>query len=263
VLNLVDELQESREATDFDRAVASALAAGREEMPQPGELGEAAIGFYANSLLTADGLESLGSTVGRQFQFVDALGQVYADRGFPRTLLRSSERCHRPAVDGQTEVRCRCRFVQSQSSWRLTGQRLAQARNSRALAGEDRQPLRPAGAVHGLPTRCRNPDIALATSGTAERVDHIWRLPGGQDGFVQVSVAAADIVTADVLAAAIVGAGHPHSISQPTPGTFRCWQFAGMGPYWRPPASTTRAAPALDPDAAHRVHRYAAVRPVR
>ena len=49
---------------------------------------------------------------------------------------------------------------------------------------------------------------ALATSGSAQRGDHIWR--GGElapADFVQVSVMADDIVTADVLATAIVAGG--------------------------------------------------------
>ncbi|WP_395639908.1 FAD:protein FMN transferase [Pseudolysinimonas sp.] len=49
---------------------------------------------------------------------------------------------------------------------------------------------------------------AVATSGSAERGDHIWL--GGQTApadFVQVTVIADDIVTADVLATAIVSAG--------------------------------------------------------
>ncbi|MBT2566930.1 FAD:protein FMN transferase [Arthrobacter sp. ISL-85] len=53
---------------------------------------------------------------------------------------------------------------------------------------------------------------AIATSGSAERGEHIWRAGNGaQDGggFVQVTVAAADIVTADVLATAIVAGGAP------------------------------------------------------
>ncbi|MHC6594828.1 FAD:protein FMN transferase [Arthrobacter sp. C152] len=49
---------------------------------------------------------------------------------------------------------------------------------------------------------------ALATSGSAERGEHIWRVGGGP-GFVQVSVAAADIVTADILATAVVSGGEP------------------------------------------------------
>ncbi|WP_445155896.1 FAD:protein FMN transferase [Arthrobacter sp. Hor0625] len=50
---------------------------------------------------------------------------------------------------------------------------------------------------------------ALATSGSAERGDHIWVLGAGASEFRQVSVAAADIVTADVLATAIVAGGLP------------------------------------------------------
>lgn len=48
---------------------------------------------------------------------------------------------------------------------------------------------------------------AVATSGTTERGEHIWRA-GTKDAFVQVSVAGPDIVTADVLATAIM-AGSP------------------------------------------------------
>jgi thiamine biosynthesis lipoprotein len=44
---------------------------------------------------------------------------------------------------------------------------------------------------------------AVATSGTSERGDHIW----GRGGFAQVTVVANDIVTADVLATAIVAGG--------------------------------------------------------
>ena len=52
------------------------------------------------------------------------------------------------------------------------------------------------------------PRRALATSGSAQRGDHIW-LGGSLSPaeFVQVSVAADDIVTADVLATAIVAGG--------------------------------------------------------
>ena len=49
---------------------------------------------------------------------------------------------------------------------------------------------------------------ALATSGTAQRGDHIWRRSELRaPDFVQVSVIADDIVTADVLATAIVAGG--------------------------------------------------------
>ncbi|WP_255579811.1 FAD:protein FMN transferase [Cryobacterium sp. PAMC25264] len=47
---------------------------------------------------------------------------------------------------------------------------------------------------------------AIATSGTSERGEHIWRRPESGD-LVQVSVLAADIVTADVLATAILAGG--------------------------------------------------------
>ncbi len=48
---------------------------------------------------------------------------------------------------------------------------------------------------------------AIATSGTAERGDHIWKAGSSPACFVQVTVVADDIVTADVLATAIVAGG--------------------------------------------------------
>ena len=49
---------------------------------------------------------------------------------------------------------------------------------------------------------------AVATSGSAERGDHIWTRTGeGPSPFLQVTVAAADLVTADVLATAVVAGG--------------------------------------------------------
>ena len=48
--------------------------------------------------------------------------------------------------------------------------------------------------------------LAVATSGLAERGDHVWRL-GADATFTQVTVCAADIVTADVLATAILAGG--------------------------------------------------------
>lgn len=47
---------------------------------------------------------------------------------------------------------------------------------------------------------------AVATSGIAERGEHIWRAASDRT-YVQVSVAAADILTADVLATAIIAGG--------------------------------------------------------
>ncbi|WP_382306124.1 FAD:protein FMN transferase [Herbiconiux sp. UC225_62] len=53
---------------------------------------------------------------------------------------------------------------------------------------------------------------ALATSGTAERGEHIWRIgTPGAPAFRQVSVLADDIVTADVLATAILSGGPTRS----------------------------------------------------
>ncbi|MEQ4564346.1 FAD:protein FMN transferase [Paenarthrobacter sp. CAP02] len=51
------------------------------------------------------------------------------------------------------------------------------------------------------------PLSALATSGSAERGEHIWAVGSSRPEFAQVSVAASDIVTADVLATAIVAGG--------------------------------------------------------
>jgi thiamine biosynthesis lipoprotein len=48
---------------------------------------------------------------------------------------------------------------------------------------------------------------ACATSGSAERGDHIWTIGGAPTQFVQASVIADDIVTADVLATAIIAGG--------------------------------------------------------
>lgn len=60
----------------------------------------------------------------------------------------------------------------------------------------------------------RNGRRALATSGSAERGDHIWHGGGFAPAhFVQVTVVANDIVTADVLATAIV-AGGPDALTE-------------------------------------------------
>lgn len=49
--------------------------------------------------------------------------------------------------------------------------------------------------------------LALATSGTAERGEHVWRLENTDSDLQQVSVLARDIITADILATAILSAG--------------------------------------------------------
>lgn len=48
---------------------------------------------------------------------------------------------------------------------------------------------------------------AMATSGTAERGEHIWRRPETDGSFRQVSVVAADIMLADVIATTIIAGG--------------------------------------------------------
>lgn len=60
--------------------------------------------------------------------------------------------------------------------------------------------------ITGYPLGGNSPHRAIATSGSAERGEHIWRV-GTSAEFVQVTVAATDIVTADVLATAIVAGG--------------------------------------------------------
>ncbi|WP_353807317.1 FAD:protein FMN transferase [Agromyces sp. SYSU T00194] len=49
---------------------------------------------------------------------------------------------------------------------------------------------------------------AIATSGTSERGAHVWSVPGDEP-LVQASVVADDIVTADVLATAVLAGGRP------------------------------------------------------
>jgi len=64
--------------------------------------------------------------------------------------------------------------------------------------------------LSGYPLGAGQRHSALATSGSSERGDHIWKITGtGTADFVQVSVAAGDIVTADVLATAIIAGGLP------------------------------------------------------
>jgi thiamine biosynthesis lipoprotein len=62
-----------------------------------------------------------------------------------------------------------------------------------------------AGLLTALPLVGRR--RAAATSGSAERGDHIWTRGRESAEFVQVTVVADDIVTADVLATAIVSGG--------------------------------------------------------
>ena len=56
---------------------------------------------------------------------------------------------------------------------------------------------------------------AMATSGFAERGEHIWMRPESTKDFVQATVIATDIITADVLATAIISGGQ-ESLNQIT-----------------------------------------------
>jgi thiamine biosynthesis lipoprotein len=56
---------------------------------------------------------------------------------------------------------------------------------------------------------------AMATSGSAERGEHIWLRPETTKDFVQATVIAGDIITADVLATAIISGGQ-ESLNQIT-----------------------------------------------
>lgn len=62
-------------------------------------------------------------------------------------------------------------------------------------------------------TTLRGSRRACATSGSAERGDHIWTIGAAPTVFVQATVLADDIVTADVLATAII-AGGLHALDQ-------------------------------------------------
>jgi thiamine biosynthesis lipoprotein len=77
------------------------------------------------------------------------------------------------------------------------------------LAGFPLGGAAPGTAPLGEKTADGGTRAALATSGSAERGDHIWSVTAKAAEFRQVSVAAADVVTADVLATAIVAGGVP------------------------------------------------------
>ena len=79
---------------------------------------------------------------------------------------------------------------------------------------------------------------ALATSGTAERGEHVWRA-GADHRFCQVSVSAPDIVTADVWATAILAGGVTtlqHAAAQGGVDVLAC---GVNGEFWSTPAFRT------------------------
>jgi FAD:protein FMN transferase len=82
---------------------------------------------------------------------------------------------------------------------------------------------------------------AVATSGTAERGEHVWRRSAAT--FVQATVVADDVVTADVLATAVV-AGDEDDLRRITAdGTVDVLAFGADGTVWATPgaAGTVRS----------------------
>lgn len=93
--------------------------------------------------------------------------------------------------------------------------------------------------------RLEAPRRAVATSGTAERGEHIWRRAATT--FVQATVIADDIVTADVLATAVV-AGDAEDLRRLTSDTgVDVLAFGTDGTVWATPGAsdTVRQVPAL------------------
>ncbi len=77
---------------------------------------------------------------------------------------------------------------------------------------------------------------AVATSGTAERGEHVWRR--AEPVFRQVSVVASDIVTADVLATAVL-AGDEHDLASVTEdGSVDVLAFGVDGRVWATPGAS-------------------------
>lgn len=82
---------------------------------------------------------------------------------------------------------------------------------------------------------CPDAPRAVCTSGTAERGEHVWRT-GADATFTQVTVAAGDVVTADVLATAIL-AGGPDSLRRAEEGwDIEVLACAADGRCWATPA---------------------------
>lgn len=76
---------------------------------------------------------------------------------------------------------------------------------------------------------------AVATSGTAERGEHVWRT-GADATFRQVTVVADDIVTADVLATAILAGGRDALARAQDGWPIEALACGADGRYWPSPA---------------------------
>lgn len=90
--------------------------------------------------------------------------------------------------------------------------------------------------------RLEAPRRAVATSGTAERGEHIWRRTTPM--FVQATVIADDIVTADVLATAVVAGDQDDLRRLTSDGAVDVLAFGADGTVWATPG----AAPAVRDD---------------
>lgn len=78
---------------------------------------------------------------------------------------------------------------------------------------------------------------AVATSGTAERGEHIWRR--SDPVFVQATVVADDIVTADVLATAVVAGDQDDLRRRTADGDVDVLAFAADGTVWATPGAAS------------------------
>jgi thiamine biosynthesis lipoprotein len=82
------------------------------------------------------------------------------------------------------------------------------------------------------------PRRAVATSGTAERGDHVWRR--SVPTFAQVTVIADDIVTADVLATAVLAGDETDLARTTADGTVDVLAFGVDGRAWATPGPSRR-----------------------
>lgn len=85
--------------------------------------------------------------------------------------------------------------------------------------------------------RLEAPRRAVATSGTAERGEHIWRR--ATPTFVQATVIADDIVTADVLATAVVAGDEDDLRRLTSEADVDVLAFAADGTVWATPGAST------------------------
>ncbi|MDO5287174.1 MAG: hypothetical protein Q4G45_10220 [Actinomycetia bacterium] len=76
---------------------------------------------------------------------------------------------------------------------------------------------------------------AVATSGTQERGEHVWRL-GADDSLAQVTVAAAGTITADVLATTVLAGGPTTLKYLPQHHNIDVLTTAADGQVWASPA---------------------------